>query len=235
MRPRRRLLLVLPRTADAVEDLAAGIRAAATPSGLDGLAVESYRSTGGYRLDPNRPQEFVPVAGAVQVDYDADDEPALGRLVQGIERAEASADAVISAGSVVTCLEPTGPYLLLLGAQRRPDLTPGQFGAYWSQTHAPHAVTDLRAAPVPIGYELFLVDHELTAAVAGTRWRPSAVDGWMHLTTRGPSDLAGVIQDPEHRAWVLQDETNFVDFSAPLTGQQLRAGPHPAPTPSTIR
>lgn len=230
----RRVLLVFQRDHD-VADLAARIRAAAGSSGPEGLAVEAFRSTGRYRPDPERPQEFVPVSAAVQVDYGPAQEPALLRLLRSVELSIPSGEATISVGSVVTCLEPSGPNLLLLGAQRREDLTPEQFGQHWSHVHAPHAVGELRAAPIPIGYELFLVDHGLSSTAATDQWQPSEVDGWMHITTRGSSDFEKIAQNPEHRAWVLEDESNFVNFAAPILGQQMLAVPHSAIAQSTIR
>ncbi|HWM33858.1 MAG TPA: EthD domain-containing protein [Pseudolysinimonas sp.] len=225
--PRRRVLLVSfapddEAVADAMTALAAHLETAALASGLRDHTIAAFHATGGYRPDPSRPQRFVPAAAGVQLDYEPGTEQEVIALVRGIEVPVAAGDVAVSAGRVVTCLEPApGAYLLLLGAQRKPGMTPEEFGRYWSQTHAPHAVGDLRAAPVPIGYELFLVDHDLSAQMATGRCLASRVDGWMHMTTLGPSDLAGVIRDPAHSAWVLQDEVNFVDFAAPLVGQQM--------------
>lgn len=231
---RRRALLVFQRETDVdvTAATAAGIRAAAASSGLDQVTVEAYQSTGSYRPDPNRRQEFVSVAAAVQIDYSADREPGLVRLMQSLEVPTPAGGVTISVGHVVTCLQPTGPNLLLLGAQRRADLTPEQFGRHWSQVHAPRAVNELRAAQIPIGYELFLVDHDLSSAMATDRWRPSDVDGWMHITTRGPSDFANIARNPEHSAWVLEDEVNFVNFAAPLVGQQMHSVPPSTTAPS---
>lgn len=224
---RRRALLVFQRDNDVnvVAPAAARIRAAVASAGLDQVSVEAFQSTGGYRPDPNRQQEFVPVAAAIQIDYSEDCEIGLIRVMQSLELPTQVGAVTISVGDVVTCLEPTGPNLLLLGAQRRADLTPQQFGEHWSQVHAPRAVSELRAAPVPIGYELFLVNHDLSSAMATDRWQPSDVDGWMHITTRGPSDFAKVARNPEHSSWVLEDEANFVNFAAPLLGQQMESVP----------
>lgn len=224
---RRRALLVFQRDSDVnvIGPAAARIQAAVALSGLDRITVEAFQSTGGYRPDPNRQQEFVPVAAAIQIDYSEDCEIGLVRIIQSLELPTHVGGVTISVGQVVTCLQPTGPNLLLLGAQRKADLTPEQFGMHWSQVHAPRAVSELSAARIPIGYELFLVDHDLSSAMATDRWQPSDVDGWMHITTRGPSDFANVARNPEHSAWVLEDEANFVNFAAPLLGQLMLSVP----------
>ena len=229
----RRVLLVFMREAG-IADVAEAVRASANPDEVGDLTVQAYQSTGGYHPDPNRPQEFVSAAGAVQVDYLPEQEPALIQLLHRLDVPVPVTDVTISVGAVVTRLEPAGPNLLLLGAQRRPDLSTEQFGRHWSEVHAPRAEEELRAAPVPIGYELFLVDHGLGEAAATDRWRPGVVDGWMHITTPGPSDFGKIARDPAHRAWVLEDESNFVDFAAPLVGQQMLALPHTA-VPQTTK
>lgn len=231
---RRRALLVVLRAdrAGVARDLADRLRDAAGVGRLDDVDVAAFESTGGYRPDPRRPQAHVPADGAVQIDYRADRQNDVAACIGQLDQGRSSGDIVLAAGRVVTCIEPgVGEYLLLLGAQRKPGLTPDEFGRYWAEHHAPHATRDLRAAPVHIGYELFLVDHELTASMASDPFPAGRVDGWMHMITPGPSDLAGVIRDPEHSAWVLEDEAHFVDFAAPLVGQQMRRTPPAPPTP----
>ncbi len=216
----RRALFVFLHEVDSAE-FAAHLQASAEASELSGLVVEAFQSTGNYRADPNRPQQFIDAAAAVQIDYSAELEPAVIRLIQNLDFPKPLGDATISIGAVTTLLKPTGSNLLLLGAQRKSDLTTEQFGQYWTQNHAPHAVKELRAAPVPIGYQIFVVDHKLGDAAANGQWRSGDVDGWMHITTRGTSDFSQVAHDPSHRVWVLEDEANFVNFGAPMVGQQM--------------
>ncbi|MEO7349652.1 MAG: EthD domain-containing protein [Terrimesophilobacter sp.] len=217
---RRRALLVFTDEVD-IAEFASYVAASVKSHEFGDLAVKAFQSTRGYRADPNRPQEFHDIAAAVQFDYGPDVEPDLLRLLHDLDFPTPLGEATISVGAVVTLLEPLGSNLLLLGAQRRTDMTAEQFGEYWSQKHAPHAVKELREAPVPIGYELFLVDHSLSDSGATEQWRPSEIDGWMHITTRGPSDFEKVARDPAHRSWVLEDEVNFVNFEAPMVGQQM--------------
>jgi|GEM_PF-5762767 len=216
----RRALVIFMHEADAAE-FAEQLNASAESAGLSGLVVEAFQSTGGYRPDPDRPQQFIDVAAAVQIDYSVDRESAVIRLLQSVDVPKPLGDATISIGAVVTLLEPSGVNLLLLGAQRKSNLTMEQFGQYWAQNHAPHAVKELREAPVPIGYQIFVVDHDLSNEAAQGQLRASDIDGWMHITTRGLSDFAQVAHDPSHREWVLEDEVNFVNFSEPMVGQQM--------------
>lgn len=188
------------------------------------LSLRVLETTGGYATDPNRPQAFHQTRAAIQLDYAPDDEAlALALLGELGLPEDDDAHPTLAVGDVVVCLPPVGRYVLLLGARRKPGLTFEEFRLYWSLAHAPIGTEAFRRSPVPLGYELFLVDHKVTDAQDAARWRPDWVDGWMHITSAGADDFGAVEHQPERRAWVLEDERHFVDFDAPMAGQQMYA------------
>lgn len=186
------------------------------------IRTSAYASTGSYRVDPNRKQEFVSVFGAIQLDYDLDVEIDLIELLNNSEIHGVPDYTTISIGRVVRILPPVSPFLLLLGAQRKRGISVAQFSQHWANVHAPNAAAELREAPVPIGYDLFLVDADLSEAATSQYWQSSGIDGWMHITTGSNDDFSKIASTPEHRKWVLEDEANFVNFESPLVGQQLK-------------
>lgn len=216
----KRMLLVFMQEVDTV-GFARAIRLSAGAAGLSELSVEAFQSTMSYQPDPNRPQQFISAAAAIQIDYNARFEPTVIGFMHNLDLPMSSGVATISIGTTVRLLKRSGSNLLLLGARRKTGLTPEQFGQYWTQEHAPRAVGELREASVPIGYEIFLADHDLSSAGSNRLWQPSDIDGWMHITTGGPADFANLARNAAHRAWVLEDERNFVNFAAPMFGQQM--------------
>ncbi len=186
------------------------------------VSLRMLETTRGYAADSNRRQSFYETLVAVQLDYRLEDEPVVLELLDLLDLPDdAGSRPTIAVGHVVVCLPPAGRHVLLLGAQRHRGLTADDFRLYWSLAHAPYGSRWLRSSAAQLGYELFLVDREVTDAQDAARWRPDWVDGWMQITSAGAEDFAVVGRDPERRAWVLDDERHFVDFNAPMIGQQM--------------